>query len=65
MNTNVTGIRPNIKAALGSANVSATFYTLSFNAQNSGVDTQDKSDTAFQLMGGVKAGAATVGLGYT
>ena len=63
--TNVTGIRPNIKAALGSANISATFYTLSFNAQNSGVDTQDKSDTAFQLMGNVATGAATVGLGYT
>jgi len=65
VNTNVTGIRPNIKAALGSANISATFYTLSFNAQNGGVETQDKSDTAFQLMGNVATGAATVGLGYT
>lgn len=63
--TNVTGIRPNIKAALGSANISATFYTLSFNAQDGGADTQDKSDTAFQLMGNVATGAATVGLGYT
>jgi hypothetical protein len=61
----VTGIRPNIKAALGPANISATFYTLSFNAQDGGVDTQDKSDTAFQLMGNVAAGSATVGLGYT
>ncbi|MBT6727502.1 MAG: hypothetical protein HN867_03425 [Deltaproteobacteria bacterium] len=63
--TNVTGIRPNIKAALGSANISATFYTLSFNAQDGGADTQDKSDTAFQLMGNVATGAATIGLGYT
>jgi hypothetical protein len=63
--TNVTGIRPNIKAAMGSVNVSATFYTLSFNAQNSGVDTQDKSDTAYQLVGSVGAGDATVGLGYS
>jgi hypothetical protein len=65
VDTNVTGIRPNIKAALGSANISATFYTLSFNAQDGGVETQDKSDTAFQLMGNVATGAATVGLGYT
>jgi len=65
VDTNVTGIRPNIKAALGSANISATFYTLSFNAQDGGVETQDKSDTAFQLMGNIATGAATVGLGYT
>jgi hypothetical protein len=65
VNTNVTGIRPNIKAAVGPVNVSATFYTLSFNAQNSGADTQDKSDTAYQLIGSVGAGDATVGLGYS
>jgi hypothetical protein len=63
--TNVTGIRPVIKAGLGSVNVAATFYTLSFSPQTSGTDTADKSDTAFQLMGNVAAGDATVGLGYT
>ena len=64
--TNVTGIRPVIKGGFGDVSVSATFYTLSFSAQNSGAgDTQEKSDSAFQLMGKVGAGAATVGLGYT
>jgi hypothetical protein len=64
--TNVTGIRPVIKGGFGDVSVSATFYTLSFSAQNNGAgDTQEKSDSAFQLMGKVGAGAATVGLGYT
>jgi hypothetical protein len=64
--TNVTGIRPVIKAGFGDVSVTATFYTLSFSAQNSGAgDTAEKSDQAFQLMGKVGAGAATVGLGYT
>jgi hypothetical protein len=64
--TNVTGIRPVIKGGFGDVSVTATFYTLSFSAQNNGVgDTQDKSDSAFQLMGKVGAGAATVGFGYT
>ncbi|MDG2196692.1 MAG: hypothetical protein P8O70_07345 [SAR324 cluster bacterium] len=65
VDTNVTGIRPVIKAGLGSVNISATFYTLSFSPQKSGTDTLDKSDAGFQLMGNVAAGAATVGLGYT
>ena len=64
--TNVTGIRPVIKGGFGDVSVSATFYTLSFSAQNNGAgDTQEKSDSAFQLMGKVGAGDATVGLGYT
>ena len=63
--TNVTGIRPTIKAKLGAANISATLYALSFSAQTSDTDTVDKSDNAFQLMGSVGTGAATVGLGYT
>ena len=64
--TNVTGIRPVIKGGFGDVSVSATFYTLSFSAQNNGAgDTQEKSDSAFQLMGKVGAGAATVGLGFT
>ena len=62
--TNVSGIRPNIKMGFGDVNVSATFYSLSFSAQD-GSDTEDKTDTGFQLVGGVKAGAASVGLGYT
>ena len=62
--TNVTGIRPNIKMGFGDVNVSATFYTLSFSAQD-GSDTEDKTDTAYQLMGQVAAGAAEVGLGYS
>jgi hypothetical protein len=63
--TNVSGIRPNIKAALGGVNLSATFYSLTFSPEDSNVDTVDKSDEAFQLMGSVGAGSATVGLGYT
>jgi hypothetical protein len=64
--TNVTGIRPNIKANLGSVGISATFYTLSFTAQDGGVgSTQEKMDQAYQLMGSVAAGSATVGFGYT
>ena len=63
--TNVTGFRPNVKAKLGGANVSATVYALSFSPQESGTETVDKTDTGFQLMGNVAAGAATVGLGYT
>jgi hypothetical protein len=62
--TNVSGIRPNIKMSLGDAKVSATFYSLSFSAQD-GSDTEDKTDTAYQLMGQVAAGAAEVGLGYS
>jgi hypothetical protein len=63
--TNVSGIRPNIKAALGGVNLSATFYSLTFSPEDSNVDTVDKSDEAFQLMGSVGAGSAKVGLGYT
>jgi len=63
--TNVTGFRPNLKAKLGGANISATVYALSFSPQTSGVETDSKSDTGLQLMGNVAAGAATVGLGYT
>ena len=64
--TNVTGVRPVIKAGFGDVSVSATFYTLSFSAQDSSAgDADEKSDQAFQLMGKVGAGAATVGLGYT
>ena len=62
--TNVSGIRPNIKMGFGDVSVSATFYTLSFSAQD-GSDTEDKTDTAFQLMGQVAAGDAEVGLGYS
>ena len=65
VDTNVSGIRPNIKAALGGVNLSATFYSLTFSPEDSNVDTVDKSDEAFQLMGSVGAGSATVGLGYT
>ena len=66
VDTNVTGIRPVVKAGFGDVSITATFYTLSFSAQNSGAgDTTEKSDQAFQLMGKVGAGAATVGLGYT
>ena len=63
--TNVTGFRPNLKAKLGSANISATVYALSFSPVESGTETEEKSDTGLQLMGNVAAGAATVGLGYT
>jgi hypothetical protein len=63
--TNVTGFRPNLKAKLGSANISATVYALSFSPVESGTETEEKSDTGLQLMGSVAAGAATVGLGYT
>jgi hypothetical protein len=63
--TNVTGFRPNLKAKLGSANISATVYALSFSPVESGTETVSKSDTGIQLMGNVAAGAATVGLGYT
>ena len=62
--TNVSGIRPNIKMGFGDVNVSATFYALSFSAQD-GSDTEDKTDTAYQLMGQVAAGAAEVGFGYS
>jgi hypothetical protein len=65
VDTNVSGIRPNIKAALGGVNLSATFYSLTFSPEDSNVDTVDKSDEAFQLMGSVGAGSSTVGLGYT
>jgi hypothetical protein len=65
VDTNVSGIRPNIKAALGGVNLSATFYSLTFSPEDSDVDTVDKSDEAFQLMGSVGAGSATVGLGFT
>jgi hypothetical protein len=63
--TNVTGFRPNLKAKVGAMNLSATIYALSFSPQESGTETVDKTDTGFQLMGSVAAGAATVGLGYT
>jgi hypothetical protein len=63
--TNVTGFRPNLKAKLGGANISATVYALSFSPVESGTETISKSDTGLQLMGNVAAGAATVGLGYT
>jgi hypothetical protein len=63
--TNVTGFRPNLKAKVGAMNLSATIYALSFSPQESGTETVDKTDTGFQLMGNVAAGAATVGLGYT
>jgi hypothetical protein len=63
--TNVTGFRPNLKAKLGSANISATVYALSFSPVESGTETEEKTDTGLQLMGNVAAGAATVGLGYT
>ena len=62
--TNVSGIRPNIKMGFGDVNVSATFYSLSFSAQD-GSDTEDKTDTAYQLMGQVAAGDAEVGFGYS
>ncbi|MDG2195305.1 MAG: hypothetical protein P8O70_00190 [SAR324 cluster bacterium] len=62
--TNVSGIRPNIKMGFGDVKVSATFYSLSFSAQD-GSDTEDKTDTAYQLQGQVAAGAAEVGLGYS
>jgi hypothetical protein len=62
--TNVSGIRPNIKMGFGDVSVSATFYTLSFSAQD-GSDTEDKTDTAYQLMGQVAAGDAEVGIGYS
>jgi hypothetical protein len=63
--TNVTGFRPNLKAKLGGANISATVYALSFSPVESGTNTNGKTDTGLQLMGNVAAGAATVGLGFT
>ena len=63
--TNVTGFRPNVKAKVGAVDLSATIYALSFSPQESGTETVDKTDTGFQLMGSVAAGAAKIGLGYT
>jgi hypothetical protein len=66
VDTNVSGIRPTIKAALGGVDLSATAYSLSFSPQTSGVNTVEKTDTAFQLMASVTAGNNTsAGLGYT
>jgi hypothetical protein len=62
--TNVTGLRPVVKAQLGSVGLSATFYTLNFSSQD-GSDTLDKGESAYQLMASVAAGAATAGIGYT